>query len=132
MQAATISQCCKDCASTTQCTFYRFYDSPEYPDPSKLPVKNIRCYLLNGGYPGTLNNDTSIPPSYLGGHCNGAPGVTDDPHFIGAQGTPYDFNGQLDRSFCLVSDARLHVNALLCGYEVQGAATGHKIRSWIK
>ncbi|CAI5497341.1 unnamed protein product [Closterium sp. Naga37s-1] len=55
------------------------------------------------------NWDTAIPPSYLGGECNVLANTDDDPHFRGADGTRYDFNGLLDRSFCLLSDRRIHL-----------------------
>ena len=72
----------------------------------------------------------------VGGFCN--PSVTDDPHFVGAAGTRFDFNGQVDRSFCLITDKRIHVNMLLGGYETlpESAATSgpgsHKLRTWIR
>ncbi|CAI5972954.1 unnamed protein product [Closterium sp. NIES-64] len=39
-----------------------------------------------------------------------------DPHFRGADGTRFDFNGLLDRSFCLLSDRRIHINMGIKGY----------------
>ena len=73
--------------------------------------------------------------------------MTADPHFLGARGTALNFNGRLGRAYCLVTDTRLHINALLEGYEEAGAgekaaggaaigaagACGRRVvRSWIK
>lgn len=76
-----------------------------------------------------------------GGYCN--PGnttvnVENDPHFTGAHGTHFDFNGALDTPFCLVTDKALHINALLTGYKSDNTfgatvgADGKALRTWIK
>ena len=114
----------------------------------------IKCYLIDGGNstdPGA--NGGTVPwssthsyqvaqsnnydSSWLGGTCNGNPGVVNDPHFVGAQGTKFDFNGEAGQSVCLVTDDRLHVNALLGGYEGAPIATGFDnsqktLRTWIQ
>lgn len=60
-----------------------------------------------------------------------------DPHFIGAHGTRFDFNGELGKSFCLVSDRQVHLNALFKGYRAESqagaspTADGHGLRSWM-
>lgn len=75
------------------------------------------------------------------GYCN--PGndttnVVDDPHFTGARGTKFDFNGELDKAFCLVTDKRIHINAVLKGYKSTNTyrasvgADGKATRSWIR
>ena len=54
------------------------------------------------------------------------------------RGTPYDFNGELDQSFCLVSDKDVHVNMRLEGYfdnRTAGATilkNGKALRTWAK
>jgi hypothetical protein len=64
--------------------------------------------------------------------------VANDPHFVGARGTQFDFNGKPDRAFCLHTDARLHINMLMRGYlddRTQGAtvlSSGKAVRTWIK
>ncbi|CAI5993694.1 unnamed protein product [Closterium sp. NIES-64] len=63
------------------------------------------------------NWDIAILPTFLGGECNPLANTDDDPHFWGADGTQYDFNGLLDRSFCLVSDRRIHINMGIKGYQ---------------
>ncbi|CAI5496354.1 unnamed protein product [Closterium sp. Naga37s-1] len=39
-----------------------------------------------------------------------------DPHFLGAHGTRFDFNGLPRRSFCLYTDRHVHVNMAMRGY----------------
>lgn len=57
---------------------------------------------------------------------------------MGKYGTEYDFNGEIDKVFSLISDERLHVNVKLGGYEdkkTEGATklkNGKAIRTWIK
>ncbi|CAI5496140.1 unnamed protein product [Closterium sp. Naga37s-1] len=96
-------------------------------------IDRIQCYLLekNGGT-GTSGsfktpmagdaatqaaNAATYPLSFVGGLCNGTALVENDPHLTGAHGTHYDFTGRLDRSFCLFSDRRFHVNMHLNGYQ---------------
>ncbi|CAI5969959.1 unnamed protein product [Closterium sp. NIES-64] len=63
------------------------------------------------------NWDKNILPTFFGGECNPLANTNDDPHFRGADGTQYDFNGLLDRSFCLLSDRRIHINMGIKGYQ---------------
>ena len=84
-------------------------------------------------------SDTSSRPSCsIGGLCNSSAKVTDDPHFTGAQGTRFDFSGLPDKSFCLLSDTRIHINILLRGYldnrteSVTAMSEGKGIRTWIR
>ena len=81
----------------------------------------------------------SLSPHSVGGFCS--PGVSDDPHFVGARGTRFDFNGQIDRAFCLVTDSHLHINAVMGGYEAattptatnaSASAASKKLRTWIQ
>ncbi|CAI7816324.1 unnamed protein product [Closterium sp. NIES-53] len=58
-----------------------------------------------------------VPPSYIGGKCNPLATVKNDPHFVGAEGTRFDFHGDLNRSFCLLTDRDLHINMGIKGYE---------------
>ncbi|CAI5513744.1 unnamed protein product [Closterium sp. Naga37s-1] len=73
-----------------------------------------------------------------GGRCNDNPEVIDDPHFTGAHGTHFDFNGRPDKAFCLLTDKNVHVNMLLRGYyddSTEGAALvvdGKAVHTWIK
>ncbi|CAI5522030.1 unnamed protein product [Closterium sp. Naga37s-1] len=63
------------------------------------------------------NWDKNILPTFFDGECNPLANTNDDPHFRGADGTQYDFNGLLDRSFCLLSDRRIHINMGIKGYQ---------------
>ncbi|CAI7776596.1 unnamed protein product [Closterium sp. NIES-54] len=96
-------------------------------------IDRVQCYLLekNGGsgtsgsfktpYAGDattqIANVASYPLSFVDGLCNGTALVENDPHLTGAHGKYYDFTGRLDKSFCLFSDGRLHVNMHLNGYQ---------------
>lgn len=53
-------------------------------------------------------------PQVLGGSRFSS--IIDDPHFSSPDGVPFDFHGELDTSYCLVTDTRLHINARLNGY----------------
>ncbi|GJP47485.1 hypothetical protein CLOM_g6669 [Closterium sp. NIES-68] len=102
-------ECCQKCAAQTGCKFWHL----------NPPQGNIlgECTML-GSLAGvrTMNWDTDIPPSYIGGECNPVAGTDDDPHFLGADGTRFDFNGLLGHSFCLLSDRRIHINMGINGY----------------
>ncbi|CAI7789240.1 unnamed protein product [Closterium sp. NIES-53] len=102
-------ECCQKCAKQIGCKFWHL---------SQAPGQLGECVML-GSLAGVnvRNWDTAIPPSYLGGECNVLANTDDDPHFRGADGTRYDFNGLLDRSFCLISDRRIHVNMGIKGYQ---------------
>jgi hypothetical protein len=131
--------------------------------PGGAYVNGLQCYLLSGGsvagsWPtkGPDNDGpygspyspkhsaqivapySSIPPSFVGGSCNPAPNVLDDPHFVGAHGTNFDFNGRIGKSFVLISDEGLNVNIKLGGYETEetvGATVqkdGKALRTWIE
>ncbi|CAI7854285.1 unnamed protein product [Closterium sp. NIES-53] len=96
-------------------------------------IDRIQCYLLekvggtgtsgsfktpNAGNAATQTaNAATYPLSFVGGLCNGTALVENDPHLTGAHGTHYDFTGRLDKSFCLFSDHRFHVNMHLDGYQ---------------
>lgn len=143
--------CCNKCAQTDGCYLFQFF-------PADTPASyngGVACYLLSGGtstwdwaergtpFAGSPRRQSAgarltIPPSFVGGRCNGSAGVVDDPHFTGAHGTRFDFNGEVDRSFCLTSDASLHINGLLKGYKeerTEGAtqlADGKGLRTWVR
>jgi hypothetical protein len=63
--------------------------------------------------------------------------VKDDPHFRGGDNVPFEFNGEVDKSFCLITDSNIHINMLLGGYldeRTTGATimkNGMAVRSWI-
>ncbi|CAI5512614.1 unnamed protein product [Closterium sp. Naga37s-1] len=110
MDDAQARECCKRCAKQEGCRFWRL-----------KPAVNGQlgeCKLLSSLSGITVRNwDVPIVPSYVGGECNPLANTDDDPHFRGADGTRFDFNGLLDRSFCLLSDRRIHVNMGIKGYQ---------------
>ena len=107
-------------------------------------IPGKQCYLLTGGDDTTDLKPWGLPtsgrysdqkvskviPSWVGGLCNPDPEIVDDPHFVGAQGTRFDFNGVLNKPFCLITDKDFHINVLLKGYKDDTAEKG--MRSWIK
>ncbi|CAI5996998.1 unnamed protein product [Closterium sp. NIES-64] len=132
----TLQECCRACARSTYCyQWHWFKNSRLAGENSKVAgfIDRIQCYLLekNGGS-GTSGsfktpnagdaatqtaNAATYPLSFVGGLCNGTALVENDPHLTGAHGTHYDFTGRLDKSFCLFSDRRFHVNMHLDGYQ---------------
>eukprot|EP01018_Ginkgo_biloba_P031031 Gb_00316 [translate_table: standard] len=52
--------------------------------------------------------------------CNGFGSVCYDPRFVGGDGVMFYFHGIKDRTFCLVSDANLHINAHFIGSKPKG------------
>jgi len=68
----------------------------------------------------------------------GCAGGKNDPHFVGAQGTHFDFNGLPDKSFCLITDPAFQVNMEMRGYydkRTYGASiirNGMAVRTWIR
>ncbi|CAI5493373.1 unnamed protein product [Closterium sp. Naga37s-1] len=72
----------------------------------------------------------------IGKNCAAA---ENDPHFTGAQGTRFDFNGLPEKNFCLYTDRAVHVNMGMRGYldsrSTQNAAlvvNGSAVRTWIR
>lgn len=147
--ATTIYDCCVECAKAKGCYLYQFF-----PEGTPASYATSKCYQLSGGtqtwdfpergtpYSGSQRRQntgrrTTIPPSFVGGRCNGTD-INDDPHFTGAHGTHFDFNGALDKSFCLISDKTVHINGLFKGYkdtDTHGAtvqADGKALRTWIR
>lgn len=157
----SLKDCCDDCRKTKGCVIYAYYPAST---AAYSPLTGGSCYLLNGGrwtsdgpynprdakrgpygtpFSGTNTQQASSknPMGYVGGFCN--PGndttnVVDDPHFTGAHGTRFDFNGELNKPFCLTTDRTLHINAVLKGYKNTNeygatvAADGKALRSWIR
>eukprot|EP00899_Mesostigma_viride_P016109 jgi/Mesvir1/2449/Mv20037-RA.2 len=55
--------------------------------------------------------------------------ATSDPHFVSARGDHFDFVGRAERSYCVLSDERVHVNARLTGTAGAPDASGASIRA---
>ncbi|GJP36664.1 hypothetical protein CLOM_g21148 [Closterium sp. NIES-68] len=158
----TLQECCRACARSTYCyQWHWFKNSRLAGENAKVTgfIDRIQCYLLekvggtgtsgpfktpNAGDAATQTaNAVNYPLSFVGGLCNGTALVENDPHLTGAHGTHYDFTGRLDRSFCLFSDRRFHVNMHLSGYQGAPPAlpasatssnkeTSTELHTWIK
>ncbi|CAI7746717.1 unnamed protein product [Closterium sp. NIES-54] len=132
----TLQECCRACARSTYCYQWHWFKNARLAgENSKVTgfIDRIQCYLLekvggtgtsgsfktpNAGSAATqVANAATYPLSFVGGLCNGTALVENDPHLTGAHGTHYDFTGRLDKSFCLFSDRRFHVNMHLNGYQ---------------
>jgi hypothetical protein len=144
-----LGECCAVCAQTSGCKLYQFFEKGSVSS-GKTGVpgfkEGIQCYLLNNGgeaipgqsfgtpVSGTFSKQSETGKTYdgswVGGICNPSGSVKDDPHFTGAMGTSFDFNGELNKPFCLITDQDFHLNVLLKGYEDSTAEKG--MRSWIK
>jgi hypothetical protein len=144
----SLSACCTKCAQTDKCVIYRY----EPPAGATTTDAAGNCYTITGGTdlgwgPYNLTTHASLgapavniaaTPAYQGGYCNPLAGVTDDPHFTGAHGTKYDFNGDLDKSFCLVTDSDFHINTIFKGYvssntyHATKTIDGMALRTWIR
>eukprot|EP00270_Netrium_digitus_P005897 TRINITY_DN17964_c0_g1_i1.p1 TRINITY_DN17964_c0_g1~~TRINITY_DN17964_c0_g1_i1.p1 ORF type:complete len:406 (+),score=72.77 TRINITY_DN17964_c0_g1_i1:63-1280(+) len=142
---STVTSCCKKCSDTDGCARFQFYLGAPNPQPPTEYVSGVNCYLLKDGpnpIVPTRSEQAALLKtyswSYVGGRCNPNGKICCDPHLVGARGTHYDFNGELDKSFCLITDSSIHINALLRGYEsnmTDGATVtknGKGLRSWIK
>eukprot|EP00245_Coleochaete_scutata_P005333 TRINITY_DN187_c0_g1_i1.p1 TRINITY_DN187_c0_g1~~TRINITY_DN187_c0_g1_i1.p1 ORF type:complete len:515 (+),score=81.41 TRINITY_DN187_c0_g1_i1:167-1711(+) len=108
------SRCCEICKTEPDCAYYTF--DPEC-DECKLYGSDV-CAKGVG-----FSNPTKT--IVTGGPCN--PKISDDPHFIGAHGVKYDFNGVPKETFCLITDKLIHINMRLSGYYAN-----ETIRSWIR
>lgn len=133
----TYKDCCKKCAAHTGCSYWQW-----------IPYLDEPCYMIKA----TIGKHCDKPTEtygtgseaknrqvLIGGVCNPAAGVVHDPHFTGAQGTHFDFSGLPDKSFCLLSDSRIHINILLRGYydnRTEHATVitreGKAVRTWIR
>ena len=99
-----------------------------------------RCYIYPAGV-GTPLCIKSVANSRLDGEVSTmgkwCPKGEHDPHFLGAHGTRFEFNGLPDKTFCLVTDRRIHVNMAMKGYldkRTEGASImrdGRAVRTWI-
>ncbi|CAI5994189.1 unnamed protein product [Closterium sp. NIES-64] len=143
VKKASPQTCCNTCAATPRCTYWQFIPDITI-DGTKTPGA---CFLVHDEIDYTCGQiiaqyatETKPVPLQvrLGGECNSAPEILNDPHLVGAHGTHFDFNGRPDRTFCLLTDRDLHVNMLLRGYyddRTEGAALvvdGKAVHTWIK
>ncbi|CAI5512308.1 unnamed protein product [Closterium sp. Naga37s-1] len=138
----TPSQCCKACSDSKEpCAMWQHYIGTV--NPSGKCLKCGICWLYP---PGTaprcetqLDNNNGYRIKYncsrIGGSC---PYTKNDPHFQGAQGTRFEFNGAPEKTFCLLTDSNVHVNMQMRGYydtRTVGATVlrnGKAVRTWIR
>ncbi|CAI5512809.1 unnamed protein product [Closterium sp. Naga37s-1] len=139
--------CCDRCKSpgTTldgkpyECKYW--VHIPSSPSEGKCNGKDCgKCLLLP-------NLDSLTPTKSDKKGCGGkkvrigrnCPVANDDPHFVGAHSTRFDFNGLPEKNFCLYTDRAVHVNMGMRGYldsrSTQSAAlvvNGSAVRTWIR
>eukprot|EP00850_Spirogloea_muscicola_P011298 SM000069S20735 [mRNA] locus=s69:593530:595461:- [translate_table: standard] len=135
-----LAQCCSLCRTTVGCSLWMWELQKNACTLLKPTVCTQGTDLKSFGSAGAQDPnvwfDNCEYPIFVGGLCN--PGVKDDPHFTGARGTRFDFNGIPDQTFCLLSDRDLHVNMKLSGYldsRTTGATivkNGKALRTWIR
>ncbi|GJP50908.1 hypothetical protein CLOM_g10061 [Closterium sp. NIES-68] len=145
--AVNAKDCCDRCkqATTTNngqpfnCKFW--VHIPSSPSEGKCNGKECgKCLLLP-------NLDSLMPVASDKKGCGGkkvrigknCATTENDPHFLGAQGTHFDFNGLPEKNFCLYTDKQVHVNMGMRGYldsrSTQNAAlvvNGSAVRTWIR
>eukprot|EP00897_Mesotaenium_endlicherianum_P007246 jgi/Mesen1/654/ME000109S10880 len=115
-----------------------------------LPLTYVTdCYLYNDNvcYPGeptsfiTAGPTSEILPTSVSGGSfhSGCPegsisdiGVGGDPHFTGADKSRFDFTGTPNTSYCIVTDAHLHINTYHGGRYGQWGENPHKALTWIR
>eukprot|EP00897_Mesotaenium_endlicherianum_P007153 jgi/Mesen1/6466/ME000033S05749 len=124
----TVSDCCNLCRKIAGCVFWQL-------TTTDLNDQSGTCHLMGAdGIP--QYSQATVEPTRIGGKCNAD--VKDDPHFVGARGTRFDFNGAPNIAFALVSDKDLEINMMLRGYydtRTTGASVvkgGKAVRTWIK
>ena len=108
----------------------------------------VRCDLMMGAYetwddlvlanPECGQSYTDVcsytPPDDPGPPSDGG-SVSGDPHFVGARGTRYDFNGLPGKDYCLFTDSSVHMNMHMIGYldgvNSRKLVSGKPVRTWI-
>ncbi|CAI5993434.1 unnamed protein product [Closterium sp. NIES-65] len=152
--------CCNKCSNTTGTTSFncRFWVHIPYVAFPTIPSRDL-CPLQipwnqsSGGSSDTCSGKPcgkcillpaidGIEPVKGGGKKirigKACPTTKDDPHFLGAHGTRFEFNGLPEKSFCLYTDRQMHINMGMRGYyddRTDGAAlivNGKAVRTWIR
>jgi hypothetical protein len=152
--AVSRATCCGTCTAINKntslsynCAFWQHFVPPSATGAGcNSPDSCGYCLIYPSGLGPTCNlavcTDSSKPNygissnmSTVGRSCTS---VSHDPHFVGAHGTHFDFNGLPDQSFCLVTDPKFQVNMKMIGYldtRTYGASLmkdGKAVRTWIK
>ncbi|CAI5508713.1 unnamed protein product [Closterium sp. Naga37s-1] len=126
--AVGVKECCSRCSSVNatvdgtpfNCRHWAHIPSPGSHDRGSSEQRG-KCVLLPAvdaltpekARKGRCGTNTGGDTVRVGRRC--AYGEN-DPHFLGAHGTRFDFNGLPRRSFCLYTDRRVHVNMAMRGY----------------
>ncbi|CAI5487612.1 unnamed protein product [Closterium sp. Naga37s-1] len=113
--------------------------SLQCPPGSSNPKPNNQWCIENLTCETQLDNNNGYRIKYncsrVGASC---PYTKNDPHFRGAHGTRFEFNGLPDKTFCLLTDRRVHLNMRMHGYlddRTIGASIirgGKAVRTWIR
>ncbi|GJP39164.1 hypothetical protein CLOM_g23557 [Closterium sp. NIES-68] len=131
----------------TATTVIDWYNDQEYPTCPLQACPALKYHCSGGMCNDTagilgrwrLDNNNGYRIKYncsrVGGSC---PYTKNDPHFQGAQGTRFEFNGAPEKTFCLLTDRNIHVNMQMRGYydsRTVGATVlrnGKAVRTWIR
>eukprot|EP00475_Leptophrys_vorax_P022047 TRINITY_DN299_c0_g2_i4.p1 TRINITY_DN299_c0_g2~~TRINITY_DN299_c0_g2_i4.p1 ORF type:complete len:498 (-),score=2.48 TRINITY_DN299_c0_g2_i4:243-1580(-) len=127
--------CCNDCNNRRTCQFWQFWQQG-----NTCPASSGGCGICIH-YPPTVPGpkcSNSIVQENITRVSRPCPSTQNDPHFTGAHGTRYEFNGLPDKSFCLLTDRSIQVNMRMRGYydtRTTGASImkdGKAVRTWIR
>ena len=93
-------------------------------------------YVVENGLSMSELTNTGCEDYYTVCQSTGGKGsVSGDPHFVGAHGTRYDFNGLPRKDYCLFTDSSVHMNMHMIGYGVDEVKhcdeDGKTVRTWI-
>lgn len=155
----TRAACCAACSAANKgtnkallCNYWLHFVPPTGPTPgcnsgTSDSSKCGFCLIFPpGNAPSCQGNPTcaTVGAANFGNAQNystvgkGCPGGANDPHFVGAQGTHFDWNGLPGQSWCLITDPKFQVNMNMAGYydeRTVGASiirNGKAVRTWIK
>eukprot|EP00271_Cylindrocystis_brebissonii_P009085 TRINITY_DN23712_c0_g1_i1.p1 TRINITY_DN23712_c0_g1~~TRINITY_DN23712_c0_g1_i1.p1 ORF type:complete len:428 (-),score=55.12 TRINITY_DN23712_c0_g1_i1:710-1993(-) len=140
----SVARCCALCKANAACKYWQYrtlYGTPAY-NVIEGTWPNGKARHPNGGYCYEYLQNAPVPT------CNASASVTtvgakcvsgnNDPHFVGAEGTRFDFNGLPGSTFCLITDSSLHVNVKMSGYmdsRLESASVvkgGKAVRTWMQ
>ncbi|CAI7849369.1 unnamed protein product [Closterium sp. NIES-54] len=138
--AITRVQCCLKCVNAGSCAYWQHIIPPSpvcagcgmcviYPAAAAAPA----CATANITVKKVVRLNANV--STVGTPCGS---TKNDPHFRGAHGTRFEFNGAPEKSYCLLTDSSLHVNMKMRGYydtRTIGASllrNGLAVRTWIR
>ena len=93
--------------------------------------------LLTGSLPLAVTGDMEPTSSHCTNSSTLNAAACNDPRFVGAKGTRFDFNGLPGGNYCLFTDSSVHINMHMIGYfdeRTIGASildNGKAVRTWI-